>query len=405
MQKNPLFRIWIIIVLAIGFLASSCSITEFQTAPGSSKAVLRTAAEETISVELTLSAGMTAVAQLTKLAQTTPTELPTISPIVIPTMQPQLTASAPPVSLPSPTLELPTPTIELPTPTIRTTPCGWAQFIEDVTAPVGTNFTPESEFTKTWRIRNIGLCTWTEEFDLVFIDGNQMNGLDSIPLMGDVLPGETVDISVDLTAPENLGRYRGEWKLRTDTGVHFGTGQDADDPLSVEIRVYDPDKYAFDFGARFCEAEWRSDAGRLPCPGEPDNQGGFVILVDNPVIEIERIENEAALWMHPAMEVNGFISGNYPDFEVPPDARFRTVVGCMSDSPRCDVIFQLNYQIGDGDERTLWELSEVYDDVFTNVAVNLSPLAGQKVHFILTVLADGSPNDDNAFWLVPRIVD
>lgn len=404
MQKNPLRMLCISIVLIMGFVASACSLMEIQV-PISSEAALRTAAEETISVELTLSAGMTAVAQLTQLAQTNPAELPTTPPAIISTIEPQRTANEPSALLPSPTLVLPTPTILLPTPTVPTTPCGWAQFIEDVTAPDGTNFTPESEFTKTWRIRNIGLCTWTEEFDLVFIDGHQMNGLDAVPFKGDVLPGETVDISVDLTAPETLGRYRGEWKLRTDTGVHFGIGQDADDPLSVEIRVYDPDKYAFDFSARYCEAEWRSDAGHLPCPGEPDHQNGFVILVDNPVIEIERNENEAALWMHPAVTENGFIRGIYPEFEVPSGARFRAVVGCMSDSPSCDVIFQLNYKIGNGAEITLWERSEVYDDAFTNVAVDLSSLAGKEVHIILTVRADGSPDDDNAFWLVPRIVD
>ncbi len=173
----------------------------------------------------------------------------------------------------------------------------------------------------------------------------------------------------------------------------------------MEIRVYDPDKYSLDFGSRYCEAEWHSDGGHLPCPGEKDDKNGFVIFVDNPVIEIERLENDHALWVHPAVTKDGFIRGRYPEFEVKDTSRFKTFVGCMDSSPKCDVIFQLRYQIGDGEVVTFWEQREAYDDAFTRVDLDLSSLAGQKVHFILTVLANGPSKEDNAFWLVPRIVD
>ena len=403
MQRKPFLVMFISTFVTIGFSASACSLMGSTSEQSTSIEDIQTAAVETISVELTLAAGKTAVAQLTELAQISSTEVPITPPTETPTIEQQFTATA--EHLPSDTPELPTPTSLPPTPTIPPIPCGWAQFIEDVTVPDGANFTPKSEFTKTWRVKNIGLCTWTDEYDLVFVDGHQMNGLDETPFKGDVLPGEIVDLSVNLTAPENVGRYRGDWKLRADTGVHFGIGQAANDPLWVEIRVYDPEKYAFDFGSRYCEAEWRSDAGRLPCPGVPGDNNGSVILVDNPVLEIERIENEAALWTHPYVTEDGFISGIYPEIEVKPTAHFRAVVGCMSGSPGCDVAFQLDYRIGDGEIFTLWELREVYDDEFTKVDVDLSALAGQKVHFILTVNANGSPKEDNAFWLVPRIVD
>jgi hypothetical protein len=77
----------------------------------------------------------------------------------------------------------------------------------------------------------------------------------------------------------------------------------------------------------------------------------------------------------------------------------------MDETPECDVIFQLNYRIGDGEVQTLWETREVYDDAFTRVEVDLSSLEGEEVQLILTVLANGSPEDDVVFWLVPRIVE
>ena len=36
-----------------------------------------------------------------------------------------------------------------------------AQFVADVTVPDGTRYDPGATFTKTWRLRNIGTCTWT----------------------------------------------------------------------------------------------------------------------------------------------------------------------------------------------------------------------------------------------------
>jgi len=39
--------------------------------------------------------------------------------------------------------------------------CDRAQFISDVTVPDGTTFAPGATFTKTWRLKNSGTCTWT----------------------------------------------------------------------------------------------------------------------------------------------------------------------------------------------------------------------------------------------------
>ena len=83
--------------------------------------------------------------------------------------------------------------------------CDWAQFITDVTVPDGTPFSAGATFTKTWRLKNIGSCTWTTSYALVFDTGSIMGGPASVNLPNNVAPGQTVDISINLTAPGSAG--------------------------------------------------------------------------------------------------------------------------------------------------------------------------------------------------------
>lgn len=120
--------------------------------------------------------------------------------------------------IPSPLPTLPPPTLPPPTATPN---CDNAQFIADVTIPDGTVLDPGETFTKTWRIKNIGTCSWTSSYAVVFFSGNQMGGPSVQALSGNVNPGQTVDISVSLTAPSAPGDYTGYWKLRNASGVTF----------------------------------------------------------------------------------------------------------------------------------------------------------------------------------------
>lgn len=103
-----------------------------------------------------------------------------------------------------------------------TSSCNVMQFITDVTIPDGTIMTPGQAFTKTWRLKNIGTCAWTPSYAIAFSDGNAMSGPPSQALVGNVSSGQTIDISVNLTAPASTGDYTGNWKLRDGSGVLFG---------------------------------------------------------------------------------------------------------------------------------------------------------------------------------------
>lgn len=136
---------------------------------------------------------------------------------------------------------LPTPTTAPVTqaatqPAATNTPvCNLASFVSDVTIADNANVTVNKAFTKTWRLRNVGTCTWTSGYQLVFDSGDKMSGPDSQQLTnGTVAPGQTIDVSVNLTAPSSPDTYKGNWKLKDPNGVIFGLSTG---PFWVQIKA------------------------------------------------------------------------------------------------------------------------------------------------------------------------
>ena len=110
-------------------------------------------------------------------------------------------------------------------------------FEEDLTVPDDTVFTPGEAFTKSWRLRNTGTCPWIDGYSLVFVNGDQMGALDTQPLPKVVAPGQTVDVSVELTAPEALGEYLGRWQISDANGDLFGVGGFIEETIYTRIVV------------------------------------------------------------------------------------------------------------------------------------------------------------------------
>lgn len=107
----------------------------------------------------------------------------------------------------------------------------------DVTVPDDTQMQPGEDFTKTWRLQNTGTCTWTKDYSLAVFSGEAMDAPSSVPVPSSVAPGQSVDISVDLTAPGTAGTYQGNWKLRNKEGAWFGIGPGGSSPFWVRIVV------------------------------------------------------------------------------------------------------------------------------------------------------------------------
>lgn len=312
--------------------------------------------------------------------------------------------------LPVPPTPTVTPTATLtPTATVTPTntpipiPCDWAAFVKDVNVPDGTVFKPDQDFKKTWQLKNIGTCTWSKDYALVFVSGNRMTGDKETKLGKSVAPGQSIDISVELTAPVEVGKHVGYWALRNASGKVFGIGPKAQDAFWVSIRVEKPKAIAYDFAVRVCDATWVSGAGSVVCPSEAYDVVGLVRGVNNPVMEGDRQENEPGIQAIPEGVSGGYITGTFPAFAVKKGDVFRSVISCMNDSPECDVQFRLSYQIGDGEIKTLEKWNERYDGKYTSINIDLSSLAGKDVKFILEVRARDVFDQDSALWLHPTI--
>lgn len=96
----------------------------------------------------------------------------------------------------------------------------------DVTIPDGTPMTPGQEFTKTWKIKNTGICTWDTNYKAIFsysAPPNERMNAQPIPLTALVAPGQEVDVSVQFKAPSTAGEYTGYWQMVNAKGIPFGT--------------------------------------------------------------------------------------------------------------------------------------------------------------------------------------
>lgn len=123
-----------------------------------------------------------------------------------------------------------------PAPTSNGKACYAAAFIADVTIPDGKIIAPGAKFTKTWRIRNDGNCVWDSTYSLILAKGDAMSAPAKVALTSRVGTGESVDISLDMTAPTTEGEYTGFWRIATPFGGSFGVGS-YDQSLIVKITV------------------------------------------------------------------------------------------------------------------------------------------------------------------------
>lgn len=383
--------------LLVGLILFGCDfiagLTSPQPTPG---AALYTVVAKTVAAHFTETAILAPQTQSPSVPSSTPT--PT---------SPQPTSTSTPTSAPTSTAPFPTRT-QVPSPTVPTPtpiPCNRAQFVEDVTVPDGTKYTPGVKFPKIWQVKNTGSCDWTTQYKLVFEDGSRMSAPSSVKLSGKIRVGESVNLEVDMVAPDKKGTYTGEWLLRASDGEEFGVGPKGDLPLQVEIRVVLPPNlgYSYDFAANYCQATWKSGAGKIYCPTVTNPEFGSVTLVNNPTLENDRTENEETLLTWPEDETGGYIAGTFPGYKVKNGDHIIADVGCLQGSQGCDITFYIDYIQSDGQVKHLGSWHEVYDHKITRIDEDISFLDGQTVQFVLGVKVNSRPSKAKAFWLVPSI--
>jgi uncharacterized protein YkwD len=136
---------------------------------------------------------------------------------------PSIEASATQSSATLPTM---TPTLGTPFPTNPADCTNSASFVADITIPDNTNVAGGTKFTKIWRIANNGTCVWNPTYTVTHYSDETLAAPDSVPLPI-TYPGQTADISIDLTAPNSTGTHRGNYVIKNPAGLIMSIGDDS----------------------------------------------------------------------------------------------------------------------------------------------------------------------------------
>ena len=177
---------------------------------------------------------MTQTASVPLATPTIPTLAPSQTPIPTATIiLPTATFLPPPTAIivyNTPILGTVAPTITLGTPgtfvTATINPstlgsgCNNLGFIRDVTIPAGTILKPSENFTKTWKVQNIGTCPWMYQYRMVLVSGEEFSA-GSTKLDKQVAVNDWSEISLNMDAPNKEGNYVAYWRL-SDGAKPFG---------------------------------------------------------------------------------------------------------------------------------------------------------------------------------------
>jgi hypothetical protein len=160
-----------------------------------------------------------------------------------------------------------------------------------------------------------------------------------------------------------------------------------------------------DFASSACQAQWQSNDGVLPCPGQDGDPRGFLLPMNKAALEDGTTTSLPSILTFPSSSTDGYILGLYPQYQVQAGDHFQASVGCEYNATACSVLFRLSYLDSAGAAHDLWTLGEFYDGKYYDLNLDLTPLAGQQVRFVLSVGSLGSANGDRALWAGPRIVN
>lgn len=386
------------LVVTLAFLLAACGSSPQTIVVTPTPDTLATQAADNQGLLSTIAANQAVFAAQTQTAEVSPTDSPTASPTDKATQAAATQIAA--TSSPTPT------SITLPTLTAAPIACNAAQFVSDLSIQDGSLFQAKESFVKTWRIKNIGSCIWEDGYAIRFSDGTNLATKNEYDLPAVVRPGDSIDISINMAAPNSVGTFESNWMLVSKDGKRFGVGLASSNPIYLSIQVIakaNPD-FAYDFAANACAATWSSSSGTLPCPGSESNQNsGFVIVLNKAELE-NKTTNKLTLWTHPSHFENGYIRGLYPTITIGKDKHFTAEVGCLEGNKGCSVRFRLDYINSNGKVINLGSWAEVLDGGIREIDIDLSHLEGKKVQFILTM----QPRTTNysaadGFWHQPAI--
>jgi prepilin-type processing-associated H-X9-DG protein len=212
--------------IIFSLLLSACGAGAPAT-PTTDPGAVYTMAAATVQAQLTQAAAANPTAvPPTNTPEPSPTTPPTVEPTVAVAQQPTLAFAGGATALP--TLASGINPYMAPT---QSQPAGFkvgdvAEFQYNLPAD-GTVFYPGNAISAEVGFKNIGSVTWTTDYKLVFMGGDQFSGVTVVPMTKAVAPGEKAIFNLAFKAPGepntvNKKDYRSYWKLVTQTGANVG---------------------------------------------------------------------------------------------------------------------------------------------------------------------------------------
>jgi len=199
----------IVTVLLIAMLIAACGPSATPAGPTADVAAIRTSAASTVVSQFTLTAAV-----FTPVVPAGPTDYPAPAETEVPEATATVT-----------TLPVAQVTNAEGTVVALCDKYSWDPNTVDVNIPDNTPVSPGQDFVKTWKIKNIGTCTWGAGYKLVFSyssspNDDALNGV-AQPLTAAIAPQQEVEVSVQFTAPELPGTYFSVWTMQNAKGIPF----------------------------------------------------------------------------------------------------------------------------------------------------------------------------------------
>ncbi len=111
-----------------------------------------------------------------------------------------------------------------------------AAFVADLTIPDNAEIEGNATFTKTWQVMNTGTCIWASDYKLTHYSEEFMGALTDVPLAV-TYPGQTLDISVELTAPNRIGTHRAYFVIENPAGLIMKVNEDSRLWAIINVKV------------------------------------------------------------------------------------------------------------------------------------------------------------------------
>jgi hypothetical protein len=167
-------------------------------------------------------AAQTVAAGLTETALAMPSSTPTntVEPTATATVTPEVTATSEA-----------TVAVVQPSATVALSNGDKAEWVTQSPAD-GTSMYPGQDFTLVWTLKNVGTTTWTTSYQVrYYLGGTVLRfGASDQKFSKEVKPGESIDLTLSMEAPQDGGDYTTQWVLTNKDGANFY-------PLSLNIKV------------------------------------------------------------------------------------------------------------------------------------------------------------------------